>query len=95
MPPRTWAIPGPVPHCPLCDCDLEPIQIQTLAGNRICWTCQCSPDTLRLLQSEPPNPISKVELAMFKADTSKWRERHWRHYYRCQQVRNLGLFPRI
>lgn len=86
---RTWNLPGPPPHCPLCACNLEVVQFKTLAGDRVVWVCQCSPETLRLLHTHWPTVSRRAGLAMFPPNTATWHDSQWQHYYRCQRVRNL------
>jgi hypothetical protein len=93
MTPRTWNLPGPPPHCPLCACDLEVVQFKTLAGDRVAWVCQCSPETLRLLHTDGLAAPARAGLDMFPLNTATWRDAQWRHYYRCQRVRDLDRLP--
>ena len=87
---RTWNLPGPPPHCPLCDCNLEVVQFKTLAGDRVAWVCQCSPETLRLLYTDHRDISTRAGLDMSPPDTASWPDAQWRHYYRCQKVRILN-----
>ena len=90
MPDRAKHIPGKSPHCPICDSDLKLIQCDGILGACIYWSCECSDEDLQPYVSSSKaytEEFSNIEYSKFVPCTSKWTNREWAYYYKCQQVR--------